>query len=75
MDTPPIKSEQLLSLIDNLYDNPELRLAVALVGLFGLRPSELMELEIRDGLLYVGTTKRNRHTAAKPKSKRLALPL
>ena len=41
----------------------ELRLAVALVGLFGLRPSELMELAMSG------------HSAAKPKGKRLALPL
>ena len=34
-----------------------------------------MELEVREGLLYVGQTKRNRHSAAKPKGKRLALPL
>lgn len=74
-DTPPIKPEQLLDLLDSLYENSELRLAVALVGLFGLRPSELMELEVRDGHLYVGETKRNRHSAAKAKGKRLALPL
>ena len=74
-DTPPIKPEQLLDLLDSLYENCELRLAVALVGLFGLRPSELMELEVRDGHLYVGETKRNRHSAAKSKGKRLALPL
>ena len=74
-DTPPIKPEQLLDLLESLYENSELRLAVALVGLFGLRPSELMELEVRDGHLYVGETKRNRHSAAKAKGKRLALPL
>ena len=74
-DTPPIKPEQLFALLDSLYESPELRLAVALVGLFGLRPSELMELEVREGHLYVGQTKRNRHSAAKPKGKRLALPL
>ena len=74
-DTPPIKPEQLFGLLDSLYKNPELRLAVALVGLFGLRPSELMELEVREGHLYAGETKRNRHSAAKPKGKRLALPL
>ena len=74
-DTPPIKPEQLFALLDSLYESPEVRLAVALVGLFGLRPSELMELEVRDGLLYVGQTKRNRHSAANGKGKRLALPL
>ena len=34
-----------------------------------------MELEVREGHLYAGETKRNRHSAAKPKGKRLALPL
>ena len=34
-----------------------------------------MELEVREGLFYVGQTKRNLHSAAKPKGKRLALPL
>lgn len=74
-DRPPIKPEQLFGLLDSLYAKPELRLAVALVGLFGLRPAELVELEVRDGNLYVGDVKRNRNSAAKPKAKRLALPL
>ena len=65
-DTPPIKPEQLSALLDSLDESPEVRLAVALVGLFGLRPSELMELEVREGNLYVGQTKRNRDSAAKP---------
>ena len=34
-----------------------------------------MELGVRERFLYVGQTKRNRHSAAKPKGKRLALPL
>lgn len=74
-DTPPIKPEQLSCLLESLHDNPELRLAVALVGLFGLRPAELMELEVRDDQLYVGDVKRNRNSATKPKGKRLSLPL
>ena len=73
-DTPPIKPEKLFSLLDFFYERPEVRLAVALVGLFGLVPSELKEFEVREGLLYVGQTKRNSF-AAKPKGKRLALPL
>ena len=72
---PPIKPEQLFGLLYSLYKNPDLRLAVALAGLFGLRPSELMELEVRERHLYAGETERNRHSAAKPKGKRLALPL
>ena len=73
--TPPIKPEQLFTLLKRLYKNPELRLAVALFGLFGLQPSELMELEVRERHLYAGETERYRHSAAKPKGKRLALPL
>ena len=34
-DKVPIKPEQLFGLIDSLYEKPELRLAVTLVGLFG----------------------------------------
>ena len=71
----PIKPEQLHSLLVSLDDNPELRLAVALVGLYGLRPSELMVLQVDDGRLYVGHVKRNRATARNPKPPRLVTPL
>ena len=54
-DKPPIKPEQLAALLDSLYDKPEVRLAVALL-VVGLRPSELMTLEVKDGKLYVGDT-------------------
>ena len=73
--TVPIKPEQLHSLLVSLDDEPELRLAVALVGLYGLRPSELMTLEVEDGELRVGNTKRNKATAKNPKPPRLVLPL
>ena len=74
-DKPPIKPEQLAALLDSLYDKPEVRLAVALVGLFGLRPSELMTLEVKDGKLYVGDTKRNLHSAKTGRKVRLTLAL
>jgi hypothetical protein len=47
----PIKPEQLAGLLDALAADgkPELRLAVGLVGLFGLRPAELAVLRIDDG--------------------------
>jgi len=76
--TPPIKPEQLAALLDALEtdDKPELRLAVALVGLYGLRPAELAALQVVDGRLYVGgQVKRNRRTMKKAKANRLALPL
>ena len=70
-----IKPEQLEGLLHSLDDKPELRLAVALVGLYGLRPAELMVLFLEDGDLKVGNVKRNRKTAKNPKPPRLALPL
>ena len=73
--TVPVKPEQLLGLLESLEGKPELRLAVALVGLFGLRPGELLAIEARDGDLFVGDIKRNRYSAAKPKEQRLAMPL
>ena len=76
--TPPIKPEQLAALLDALEaDNkPELRLAVALVGLFGLRPAELAALRVDDGRLKVGGgVKRNRRTMKQAKPDRLVLPL
>ena len=52
-----------------------MRLAVAMVGLFGLRPSELQTLSVEEGDLYVAPTKRNKATAKKPRKPRLVLPL
>ncbi len=57
--TPPVKPEQLLRLLNSLEGNPELRLAVGLVAFYGLRPAELMVLSLEDGKLKVGNTKRN----------------
>ena len=48
--TPPIKPEDLAALLDQLEADGEheLRLAVGLVGLYGLRPAELAVLEVRE---------------------------
>ena len=74
-DKVPVKPEQLFGLIDSLYEKPELRLAVTLVGLFGLRPAELKAMRVEDGKLKVGNVKRNRATAKAPKPDRIAYPL
>jgi integrase len=74
-DTIPIRPEQLFGLLESLDEQPDLRLAVGLVGLYGLRPSELMALQVVDGQLRVGNVKRNKATAKNPKPPRLVLPL
>ena len=68
--TVPVKGQDLEMLLEGLASNEKhsLRLAVGLVGLFGLRPSELGELTVEGGKLYVGTTKRNMQTLHKPKA-------
>ena len=73
--SPPIKPDELFGLLDSLYEKPELRLAVALVGLFGLRPSELMTLKIDEGNLYVGPVKRNANTNDEAQKDRRVMPL
>ena len=73
--TIPIRPEQLHGLLESLDSQPDLRLAVALVGLYGLRPSELMALQVVDDQLRVGNVKRNKATAKNPKPPRLVLPL
>ena len=72
-ETVPIKPEQLSGLLNSLSEKPELRLAIALVGLYGLRPAELMALKVKVGKLFVGQAKRNKATT--PKKDRLTLPL
>jgi integrase len=74
-DTPPVKPEALIRLLDSLEGNPELHLAVGLVAFYGLRPAELMVLSFEDGKLKVGNTKRNSRTAATPKKPRTARAL
>jgi integrase len=76
--TPPVMPEDLAALLDQLEadSKPELRLAVGLVGLYGLRPSELAVLEVRSGKAYVGHVKRNsRSLATKAKLPRLVKPI
>ena len=75
--TPPVKPEQLAALLDALEADgkTELWLAVGLVGLFGLRPSELKVLRIEEDKLYVGSVKRNKSSLGKKKKDRLVLPL
>ena len=76
--TPPVKPEQLAGLLDSLlsHDKPELWLAVALVGCFGLRPAELAALSIEDGKLYVSSqVKRNARSMKKAITKRRVLAL
>jgi integrase len=71
--TPPIKPEDLAYLLDQLEADGkhELRLAVGLVGLYGLRPAELAVLEVREGKGYVGQVKRNNSSmGGKAKSQR-----
>ena len=60
--TVPLKGEEFEELLEMLHNtgNQELRLAVGLIGIFGLRPAELGVLEVRDGnKLYVGEVKNN----------------
>lgn len=77
--TPPIKPEDLAALLDQLAADGEheLRLAVGLVGLYGLRPAELAVLEVREGgKAYVGQVKRNSTSmGAKAKSARRVQPI
>jgi integrase len=73
-DTTPVKPDQLERLLEGITD-PSLRLAVALVGLFGLRPAELMVARVEAGRLRVPPVKRNRRTAKTPKPARMVLPL
>jgi integrase len=72
--TPPVKPEDLAALLDAMEADGEheLRLAVGLVALYGLRPSELAVLTVRDGKGYAGAVKRNsRSLNAMPKPPRL----
>jgi integrase len=72
--TPPIKPEDLAALLDQLEADGEheLRLAVGLVGLYGLRPAELAVLTVKEGKAYVGHVKRNSTSmGAKAKPPRL----
>ena len=76
--TPPVMPEDVAALLDAMEADGEheLRLAVGLVALYGLRPSELAVLTVKDGKGYVGHVKRNsRSLSAKPKPPRLVKPI
>ena len=76
--TPPVKPEQLAALLDALVadEKPELWMAVALVGCFGLRPAELAALEVEDGQLKVrSNVKRNKSSMKNQKPPRLVIAL
>tara|TARA_B100001063_G_C16702280_1_gene523228 strand:+ start:192 stop:1052 length:861 start_codon:yes stop_codon:yes gene_type:complete len=74
-DTPPVKPNALIRLLDSLKGNPELHLAVGSIVFYGLRPAELMVLTYEDRNLKVGNKKRNSRTAATPKKHRTARAL
>lgn len=76
-DSVPIKAEQLAARLDALQEAKKeaLRLAVVLVGLFGVRPAELGVLRVEEGRLYVGNVKRNARTLKVAKPDRRVLPL
>ncbi|CAK27594.1 Phage integrase family protein [Synechococcus sp. RCC307] len=81
--TPPLKTDDFIALLSELERRRQhgLRLAVGLVGLYGLRPAELAVLSFEDGQLRVGQVKRNMaaiRKGAKQQARenlRLALPL
>jgi integrase len=76
--TVPIKPNQLAGLLDALEADgrPDLRLAVALVGLFGLRPAELAVLKVNGNKLEVGSgVKRNPKTKNKKRKPRPVIGL
>ncbi|UPM49517.1 MULTISPECIES: tyrosine-type recombinase/integrase [unclassified Synechococcus] len=62
IQTPPLKPEQLIQLLEALEADKrwDLYLAVGLVALFGLRPAELANLRFEDGQLRTTGVKRNR---------------
>ena len=65
--TQPVTPEQFSALVDALEEEGlmEIRLAVGIVGCFGLRPAELAVMDYRDGRLFVGKIKRNPRDFAK----------
>ena len=76
--SPPLKPEDLVGLLDHLRDKErhDLWLAVALVGMYGLRPAELGALKVEDGQLKVSShVKRNAKTKKKEVTYKLVLPL
>lgn len=77
-DSPPLKPEDLVGLLDHLREQErhDLWLAVALVGMFGLRPAELGALKVEDGQLKVSShVKRNAKTKKKEVTYKLVAAL
>ncbi len=69
--TPYVKESDLLRLLDDLESSdPEMFLATGLISIFGLRLSELAELEVRGGKLYVGHIKNNLNTTNQDRDSR-----
>ncbi|MGB5133833.1 MAG: hypothetical protein WBN89_01510 [Prochlorococcaceae cyanobacterium] len=63
-DATPLKDEQFIQLLESI-PNPSWRLAIGLVGCFGLRPSELRHLRVEGSKLRVAPVKRNRSGSSK----------
>jgi len=77
-NTRPLTDQQLEELLDVLEHDGrhELRLAVALVGLFGIRPAEMAAVRVEEGKLVVGgNVKRNTQTMRHRKEDRVVFPL
>ena len=82
-DTPtkqstPLKLEQFTALLDALAEAErwDLQLAVGLVGYLGLRPAELVTLNVDgQGVAWVGVVKRNANTMTKAVPPRVVAPI
>ena len=69
--TPYVKESDLFRLLDDLESSdPSMFLATGLISIFGLRLSELAELEVRGGKLYVGHVKNNLNTTNQDRDSR-----
>ena len=73
-DKIPVMPEQLFGLIDSLYEKPELRPAVTLVELFGLREEKLKAVHVEGAKLKIGNVKCNRSKAKAPMLYCIAYP-
>ena len=73
---PYINEIDLERLLNDLQDNdPQMYLAVGLIGIFGLRSSEIAVLEVEDGKLYVGHIKNNEKTSEQNREARRVFPM
>ena len=75
--TVPLKGDQLEGLLESLKKSNKhsLYLAVGLVAPYGLRPSELSVLEVRDSKLFVGHVKNNENTIGESKPPLPVIPI